>query len=458
AGYMILAVHAAKWLAAEISGRILKYSPQERNMIFGITVNQAAATLAAVLVGTRIGLFDDSIMNGTILMILVSCLVGSWATDRYGRRVALETASQAPPASREDRILIPLGNRMNAGALMDFALLLRDRRAHEPLYPLNVALDGPDAEAHVAQGESVLENAVMRTVAAGVPIEPLTRIDTNRAGGILRAIREKHISCAILGWRRRETGLGLFFEDLLDQVLNRTSISLFVTRLPQPLNTMQRVVLLLPPLIHRQPGFAESFRRCFRLSSQMGARLAVIGGGEELKALKPFAGISVKSAWSEDRLTEWKQWPVRLKSTAQSSDLIVLISARRGQIPWQPALERCLRRLNDDYPEHNLLAVYPSETETPSENAHADEGLELECAIRIDRETPVEAAAGDLLARMLRNPQTAARTLRELRKSEPLTLTGEIGLWHTHSPDVVGTRVGLCVAQDAVRITHEKKT
>lgn len=66
--YMSAAVILTKWLAAISSARLLGFTRDEGMLVFGISVNQAAATLAAVLVGYRLDIFDSSVLNGTILM------------------------------------------------------------------------------------------------------------------------------------------------------------------------------------------------------------------------------------------------------------------------------------------------------------------------------------------------------------------------------------------------------
>ena len=90
----------AKFLAAWITQRTFKFSAQERLLIFGLTNAQAAATLAAVLVGYNIvlgetpmgepiRLLNDNVLNGTIIMILVTCTIASFATEKSGKKIAL---------------------------------------------------------------------------------------------------------------------------------------------------------------------------------------------------------------------------------------------------------------------------------------------------------------------------------------------------------------------------------
>ena len=41
-------------------------------------------------VGFDIGLFDQTEVNGVVLTILVTCLIGPWVVQRYGRKVAIQ--------------------------------------------------------------------------------------------------------------------------------------------------------------------------------------------------------------------------------------------------------------------------------------------------------------------------------------------------------------------------------
>lgn len=68
-------------------------STDQRSVIFGLSNAQAAATLAAVMVGYNvitgtdangepIRLLNESVLNGTILMILVTCTIASFAAQK----------------------------------------------------------------------------------------------------------------------------------------------------------------------------------------------------------------------------------------------------------------------------------------------------------------------------------------------------------------------------------------
>lgn len=85
---MISIATFSKWFAAFITQKIFGFSRNERNVMFGLSNAQAAATLAAVMVGYNLGLLNESILNGTILMILSTCIISSFVTHKAGKKVA----------------------------------------------------------------------------------------------------------------------------------------------------------------------------------------------------------------------------------------------------------------------------------------------------------------------------------------------------------------------------------
>ncbi len=143
AGILCLVGLLTKYLAAWASAAIYKYTRYERNIMFGLSVSHAAATLAIIKVGFDIGLFDQNVINGTIILILISCLVSSFVSERAARRIAIQEKDVVRRVSeRPERILIPVSNPDNIQRLIDLALLVKDPASTEPIYPLTSVEDG----------------------------------------------------------------------------------------------------------------------------------------------------------------------------------------------------------------------------------------------------------------------------------------------------------------------------
>src|SRR5690554_7903722 len=80
-----------KWLAALFTQLVFKYSKAQRQLIFGLSSAHAAATLAVILVGYKAGILDENILNGTIILILITCVVASFATESAAKMIVRDS-------------------------------------------------------------------------------------------------------------------------------------------------------------------------------------------------------------------------------------------------------------------------------------------------------------------------------------------------------------------------------
>ena len=143
-GVMIALITAAKFIAAWLTQKSFRLSKDQRTVIFGLSSAHVAATLAAVMVGYNvilghtpdgepIRLLSESVLNGTILMILATCIVSTFATQRGAHNIAMnhaqDDAEKAP--RREDHILIPVANERSVDELVGLSAMLK-RRPRSP--------------------------------------------------------------------------------------------------------------------------------------------------------------------------------------------------------------------------------------------------------------------------------------------------------------------------------------
>ncbi len=82
AGGSLAVVLVGKAAAAYVSGRRSGFDVAEVRLVFGLTVAQAAATLAAVTIGTEVGIFDEELLSATLVVVLVSVVVSGIVTRR----------------------------------------------------------------------------------------------------------------------------------------------------------------------------------------------------------------------------------------------------------------------------------------------------------------------------------------------------------------------------------------
>ena len=93
AGASLAIVLVGKGAASFLSGRLSGFGTSEIKLVFGLTVAQAAATLAAVTIGTEAGIFDEDLLSATLVVVLVTVIVSSVVTRIAARSLDTSSAS-----------------------------------------------------------------------------------------------------------------------------------------------------------------------------------------------------------------------------------------------------------------------------------------------------------------------------------------------------------------------------
>jgi Kef-type K+ transport system membrane component KefB/nucleotide-binding universal stress UspA family protein len=452
--YMVGGVTACKWMAAKLSGRILGYTRDETGLLFGLSVNQAAATLAAVLVGVRVGIFGDAVLNGTILMILVTCLIGPWITEKCARRMAEgEELQPSAPRHESGRILIPLVSPLHVDAITDLALMLRPDRCEEPIYPLHVAFTGPDDPDRVAEAERLLGGAVARAEAAGVHAIPLARLDSSVAGGILNAAVEFRACAIVMGWHPR-TRVASLLQSIPDRVITQSTQAVLVYRTGLKLSTTKRLWVLAPPLIEHHAGLPNALQLARRIATHASAQVLLAATDKTRKAIDSLPGKRPATGSSKiPSLPAWGDVLREFSDAVAEGDALLLLSVRRGHLAWQPSLERLPIDWAQRWPQANLMVMFPpllsgdTDEEDAMDAASPEEKpvrpLPPMVTVRIATED-LDKALRELLHGVLADQRADVGPLAaQLRRSPPVPLSDQVALLHLHTPLVDTARIAV---------------
>ncbi|MCH8550278.1 MAG: cation:proton antiporter [Balneolaceae bacterium] len=460
---MITAVVIGKGGAAYLSRYIFKFSKVESWTVFGLTVPQAAATLAVTLIAYEIGLFDDYILNGTIMMILVTCLIGPYVVEKFGKEVALaEDREPYDPSEAPQRILVPLANPETSDALMDIAFMVRDSTTDEPVYPLTVASDGSDVNNQVSRGEKMLSHAVVHAASAETPVIPVTRIDFNVSKGITRAVNELRISNVVIGWNGEISTRQKIFGSILDRLLGEIDEMVMVCKIEDPVNTFERMVVAVPPLASLEIGFSDAIRSLKLMAEQLGGEMVIVSTDEReeyvrtrIKKVKPEVPLEFKTIHSWIELTGW------IENNRKDNDLFVMLSAREGTLSWRPGLDRLPRVISQRYPKLSFITVYPSEAEAETNIDLGDKATTLlqENRVRLHLE---DGLSKEVLEQILRTDEDVSndkiesivkRLVESSADYKPEVMPGVL-LFESHTSKVTRQKFFIGVSKDGVNVEH----
>lgn len=362
AATMVVVATGSKWLAAFFTQKIFGYSLNERNVIFGLSNAQAAATLAAVLIGFNLGLLNENVLNGTIIMILATCFISSFVVDRFGRRLAVTESEKAPVLGEApERILVPIANPATIEPLMDLAILIKNPKSSEPIYPLVVVKDDESAKEKIAANSKMLERAVRHASATESRVQVVSRVDLNVAGGIARAIKELMITEVVIGWNGHVGAREWVFGSVLDNLLERSRQMIMVSKIVQPLNLVKKIVVVLPAQAELETGFGRWMRTVINLSRQTGANVAFFGPQSALDHLRRLVKDTRPAiAATYTLFDDWEDFLVLAREVG-ADDLFLIISSRRDSVSYNKHLDDVPKKLAKYFQAVSFVIIYPEQ-------------------------------------------------------------------------------------------------
>jgi Kef-type K+ transport system membrane component KefB len=359
---IIVAAILSKFLATFVMQILFGYSVTERNLMFGLSTSHAAATIAVVLVGYQLKLFDSDLMNVAILIILFSCMLGSIVTEKAARKLSViykqdEKYEEFQPP---ERILVPLANPNTFEYLMSFALTLKKAGSKEPIYPLTVLHDDENASQKIMQFNRNLEKYHIEASSTEESINSMVRIEVSAVDGIIRAIKEKMITKIVIGWNVKVSASNLILGSLLEKLIEKANKMLLIVNIDKPLMSFKSIKIFIPPDVQNELGFDDCISSFLTFSGRL--KKETIFYCET--PVKNYLEAQLKSqgfdaqAFKIKEFSDWSNFN-NYSKTLQLDEILVFINSRPRSFSYHSYLDNIPKILSRFYKEHSFVLVYP---------------------------------------------------------------------------------------------------
>ncbi|MBO4978274.1 MAG: cation:proton antiporter [Muribaculaceae bacterium] len=362
--FMILVALAGKWLPAYIARRIYRMDSCSGGVMFGLTTAHTAVALAVVTVGYNLGMFDETVLNSTIMVIMATCAAAPMLTASAAAKLKVRMMDDDSDAlirlPRVNHTLIPVANAVTAGSLVEMAMLMRNDRGRHSFYALHVRNDNGKTSKSVSHHS--LEAARRTGAAADIAVETLDRYDLNTVTGVLNVIEERDITEILLGMHRRATVIDSFFGTKVEQLLRSTNRMLLITRCFIPANTLTRILVWVPDKAQYETGFSRWVRSVARLTRQVGCRVIFHCTTDIQPLIRGVLyaenyGIRCEFATVADG---WDDF-ILLSNKVLPDDLLVVVSARAQSVSYAPEMAELPSFLQKYYSQNNLMVIFPEQ-------------------------------------------------------------------------------------------------
>jgi nucleotide-binding universal stress UspA family protein len=322
------------------------------------------------MVGHRVGLLDDSILNGTIVMILVTCTVASFRAQKGAVEISLsEGMVKEEEGNPDERILIPIANKDTLRDLIDLSLTIKSKANVDNVYALNIIKSTEATSETEKASEKLLEEAVMLGAGADTAIQPLQRYDMNVLNGILGVVKKYAITDIVMGLHVKQQISESFLGNLVEGVLNKCQSTLFVYKAIQPLGTIKRRLVIIPPNADREVGFSLWLSKIWNLGRNSGGKLSFYAANEILDTLRYVHKIHPIDA-EFNEFSDWREF-VKLAKEVGKNDGLVIVMSRQRKISYDPVMRNIPDYINKHFKDTNFMLLYPVQS-TSVEDYHND--------------------------------------------------------------------------------------
>lgn len=365
---MVTTATLTKWLSAWGTQLVLRMKAAERRMLFGLSNAHAAGALAMIMVGTQLEvspgefLIGDDIINGVVLVILVSCIISSLITDRAAREIALsETSTPTGSVNANKKIMVALNNPDTVEALIDTAIMMRNPKSKREMIALQVCLDNERVEQQLKLGKQNLERAAKAAAAADVQLSTYNRVGVNIVGSIIHSMKELEASELLLGLHHKRRINDSYLGSVATELLTRTNRQVIIVNYLMPVNVVHRIIVAVPEWAEKEVGFYQWVEHLSCMGEQLGCRIDFHAHRDTIPLLRTYIKTNHPSArTSFVALDDWNDLLIVTQHLSYDH-LFVLISARRGGISWQPAFENLPTQLVRHFSNNSLMIIYPEQ-------------------------------------------------------------------------------------------------
>jgi len=368
---MVLTATLTKWLAAVVMTLTSRGDRDSCMLMFGLTNAHAAGALAIVMIGTdpAVRLMDSSVLNGTVMLILFSCIISSLATNHGARHLVLkDTQFEDNRGSYHGRCLVTYSQEATVDFTTQLAMLIRNPYIPESLIGLTVSFDDEEGKKHHQQARRMLQKAQEIATAADVQMVTMSRVSTNIASGILHTMVENDCGEVIVNLTDRSTDLPkASLGTIIDNILEGSHREVMVLRSIVPPGTLRRVIVCVPQKAEYEVGFYKWLEHVSRIGEQLDCHLDFHAHPDTLPYIQVYMRQKHGNLRCEfNEMMRWKQIE-SLSSLSNEDNMFIFVTARPGSISYQHHFSNLPLVVHRYFTQTSVMLLYPDQWGEPSD-------------------------------------------------------------------------------------------
>ncbi|MBO7587889.1 MAG: cation:proton antiporter [Bacteroidaceae bacterium] len=347
-----------KWVVALFVQRANRLTRNDRLIIFGLSESHAAGALAIAMGAFAGGLMDNSTLGTTVLIVLFSCILSNIITENGAVSLHQDQQDDEP---HDNRLLVMLTGSNTLRAIMDTAITLYDRNDRD-MVGLYVTVTGEHAPKYMQDGKGRLKEAQEIAASADIPFVTHNRLGSNIIDSILHASDEFETDSLLMGLPLRPSIDLPYLENIIIPLNDGFHGQIVLQRFITPLNTIRRIVVLVPGPVLQDEAFEKCMRSIYRLSMAIGCATEFYGKDQPVSAVRG-TGLNFSSgrvSYNEVSETADMHWVI---SGLRNDHLLMIVGPRDSESHAGRSFRHLYERIHMPDTDFSTMLLFP-ETKT----------------------------------------------------------------------------------------------
>ncbi|MCL2039017.1 MAG: cation:proton antiporter [Bacteroidetes bacterium] len=360
AAILVIIAIPTKLFPAFISGKIFKFSSSEIGVLFGLTSAHAAVVIATALIGYNIGIISLHILNATVLLILISCIVSSIVTEHFGRKLVLESPPIEIDEDANERVVVPYANPETVDKLLSIAVNFTYPNPNNVIHPLTIVqANNEQYKETILINRKKITEFTKSKYSKDIRFNPVSRIDVNTVMGINRALKELTSTMLIIGWPKNIHRWDILGKHI-DVILEENDIQTVISHINQPITAFKNIIVGVPDNANLEKGFTKWMRHISNFASNTNLPVTYASSDFMIEIIKQHCNKNLKEFQPSYNIVKYEDRLDYIDKLEQTT-LFIILFAREKSISFETQSEKIINVLKNKEAYLNFIVIVPEQ-------------------------------------------------------------------------------------------------
>lgn len=354
----------SKFLAAWGTQIIFKMTKSERQVMFGLSTAHAAATLAVINVGYTMGILSIDVVNGTVILILITSMTASFVTENAGKRLLLDQAKNEPlegPALRSQHLLVAANELRGNEQILDFSILITDKKVINPISVVSVLNNDSEAEKSIRRSRKHMDDFIHHYSGGELTVNAMATIDVNLSSGIARVSKELVADIVLINDDSKTNLLKRMVGDDRDHLLDVCEKTVFFCQFQHAFTTYRTIALFGPPFAELESSFNQWMERVFRIAKELNLGVQFYGTKDTFDRIRQYRDFRKYAFPLNHIYLDHPEEILRVIVENNEETLLVGVFARNGAVSAYLGMDLLPQRLEKQLDTMDRIFIYPAQ-------------------------------------------------------------------------------------------------